>query len=103
MKKKLGVTLQGKHADFRVWAPFAKSVAISGTFTPDGPLEMTSEADGYWHTRVKDVEPGQQYRYLITTPDGKVLEKNDPRARAITRSDKGFSVIVDDAFDWVED
>lgn len=103
VKKQLGVTLHGDKADFRVWAPFAKSVAISGTFTPDGPLEMASEADGYWHARVKDVEPGQQYRYLITTPDGKVLEKNDPRARAITSSDKGFSVIVDDAFDWGED
>lgn len=100
VKKQLGVTLHGDKADFRVWAPFAKSVAISGTFTPDGPLEMQAEADGYWHLKVKGVEPGQQYRYLITTADGQVLEKNDPRARAITSSDKGFSVIVDDGFDW---
>ncbi len=100
VKKQLGVTLRGDKADFRVWAPFAKSVAISGTFTPDGPLEMQAEPDGYWHLKVKGVEPGQQYRYLITTADGQVLEKNDPRARAITSSDKGFSVIVDDGFDW---
>lgn len=102
VKKNLGVTLHGKKAEFRVWAPFAKSVAISGTFTPNGPILMQSEKDGYWATTVKDVEPGQQYRYRITTADGTVLEKNDPRARAITSSDKGFSVVVDDEFDWGE-
>lgn len=102
VKKKLGVTLHGGHADFRVWAPFAKTIAISGTFTPDGPVEMKSEADGYWAITLKDVEPGQQYRYLITTADGRILEKNDPRARAITSSDKGFSVITGDEFDWGE-
>lgn len=103
VKKNLGVTLHGNKAIFRVWAPFAKSVAISGTFTPDGPIEMTSEKDGYWSATVKDVEPGQQYRYLITTADGAVVERNDPRARAITSSDKGFSVVVDDAFEWGDD
>lgn len=100
VKKNLGVTLHGNKAEFRVWAPFAKAVAISGTFTPDGPIDMISEKDGYWHVAIKDVEPGQQYRYRITTQSGEILERNDPRARAITSSDKGFSVIVDTEFDW---
>ena len=100
IKKNLGVTLSRGKAEFRVWAPFANKVAIGGTFTPDGTLEMESENDGYWSITVKDVEPGQQYKYYITTKDGRVLEKNDPRARAITSSDNGFSVIVDNEFDW---
>lgn len=100
IKKQLGVTLHGNKAEFRVWAPFAKNVALSGTFTPNGPIDMESEHDGYWHAIIKGVEPGQQYQYHITTQDDRVLEKNDPRARAITSSDKGFSVIVDDEFDW---
>jgi 1,4-alpha-glucan branching enzyme len=100
IKKNLGVTLSHGKAEFRVWAPFAEKVAIGGTFTPDGQLDMESEKDGYWSIIVKDVEPGQQYKYYITTKDGKVLEKNDPRARAITSSDNGFSVIVDNEFDW---
>lgn len=102
LKKNLGVTLHGNKAEFRVWAPFAKAVSISGTFTPDGPLSMESEEDGYWSLGVQDVEPGQQYQYLVTTQDGRVLERNDPRARAITSSDNGFSVIVDYEFDWGE-
>lgn len=102
LKKNLGVTLYGNKAEFRVWAPFANAVSISGTFTPDGPLSMESEEDGYWSLEVQDVEPGQQYQYLVTTQDGQVLERNDPRARAITSSDNGFSVIVDNEFDWGE-
>ncbi len=100
IKKELGVTLHGGAATFRLWAPFAKSVNIGGTFTTDGQLALTSESDGYWSITIHNIEPGQQYKYYIETQDGRILEKNDPRARAITSSDKGFSVIVDDAFTW---
>lgn len=102
VKKHLGVTLRKHEAEFRVWAPFAKSVAIGGTFTPDGQLQLVNENDGYWSIVIHGVEPGQQYAYYITTADDQVLERNDPRARAITSSDNGFSVIVDDNFDWGE-
>lgn len=100
VKKDLGVTLHGNKAEFRVWAPFAKSVALVGTFTPDGPIPLASEQDGYWSARVDDVEPGHTYRYQIETADGRTLLKNDPRARAITSSDNGFSVVTDNAFEW---
>ncbi len=103
VKKNLGVTLHHDGAEFRVWAPFAKSVAITGTFTPDEPLQMNSENDGYWSLIVDGVEVGQNYKYQIETQDGTLLEKNDPRARAITSSDNGFSVIVGNDFDWSDD
>lgn len=100
IKKDLGVILRGDRATFRVWAPFAKSVKIGGTFTPNGQLNLVNEPGGYWSITVHNVEAGQQYKYYIETQDGHILEKNDPRARAITSSDKGFSVIVDDKFQW---
>lgn len=103
IKKNLGVTLSRGKAEFRVWAPFATAVEIGGTFTPDERAAMESEGDGYWCVTIKDVEPGQLYRYYITTQDGRVLEKNDPRARAITSSDNGLSVIVDNEFEWDDD
>ena len=77
LKKNLGVTLYKNGAEFRVWAPFAVNVQIGGTFTPDGPVDMTKEPDGYWSIKIKDVEPGQQYKYYIETLDGTILEKND--------------------------
>lgn len=103
VKKDLGVTLRKNSATFRVWAPFAKSVAIGGTFTPEGRVAMAKEPDGYWSVEIDGVEPGQQYKYYIETTDGVTLEKNDPRARAITSSDNGFSVIVENNFDWSDD
>lgn len=103
IKKKLGVTLYRGGAEFRVWAPFARQVFISGTFTTGEKQPLTSEGDGYWFALIRNVEPGHQYKYIIETPDGRLLEKNDPRARAITSSDKGFSVVVDNNFDWQND
>lgn len=103
IKKNLGVTIRGKSAEFRLWAPFAKAVSISGTFTPDGPILLESEEGGYWSTTIEKVEPGHVYRYGIEMADGTWIAKNDPRARAITSSDRGLSVIVDDSFDWQGD
>lgn len=103
IKKELGVTLHKNGAKFRVWAPFAKSVKIGGTFTPDGQVDMQSESDGYWFVDIDDVEPGQQYKYYIESASGAIFERNDPRARTITSSDNGFSVIIDNDFDWQDD
>lgn len=103
IKKNLGVITHRGGAEFRVWAPFAKQVYIDGTFTPNGKQPLTSEDDGYWFALIHGAEPGHQYKYIIETPDGRLLERNDPRARAITSSDKGFSVIVDNEFDWQGD
>lgn len=95
----MGVILRSNEAEFRVWAPFAKNVQVSGTFTPDGAIDLTSENDGYWSAVINHVEPGHAYQYLIGTGDYTV-EKNDPRALVITSSDKGLSVIADSGFDW---
>ena len=64
---------------------------------------MTSEPGGYWSVRLNNVEPGQNYVYQITTADGTVLTRNDPRAQQLTTSDDGASVIVDSGFDWQDD
>lgn len=99
VKKNVGVYYRKNATEFRVWAPNAKHVAIQGTFTPDGPFDLTSEEDGYWSAIINGVEPGQNYEYLIDTGTT-TLGKNDPRGLALTSSDNGFSVIVDDEFDW---
>ena len=94
--------MHGGKAEFRVWAPFAKSVQVTGTFTPDGAIQLMNEPGGYWATEVKNVEAGHIYKFLIDTGET-TFEKNDPRALAITNSDRGLSVIVGNEFDWQGD
>lgn len=103
LKKNLGVTRHGDDTEFRVWAPFASAVNLAGTVTGDKEIALKSENDGYWSVSIKGVEPGQNYVFLITTADGTVLTRNDPRARQLTTSDSGASVIIDPDFDWQGD
>lgn len=101
VKKNLGVALHGHSAEFRVWAPFAKSVSVAGNFA-EGVFPMDSEGDGYWSKTLENVEAGHIYHYLIDTGTT-TLVKNDPYARQLTVSDNGLSVIVAHDFDWGDD
>lgn len=98
-KRKLGVTLHRHGADFYVWAPFAKNVTLSGTFNDMGDTPMERDDSGCWFVSVENAEAGQFYKYHIDTGD-EILERNDPRARQLTDSDVGMSVIASEDFKW---
>ena len=104
---KLGVELHSDFAWFRVWAPFARHVAIMGDFTDwqEVPLKKSEKffEDGTWLAKIKNVEPGQAYQYSIVGYHGQKLTKNDPRAKVLTDSDQGLSVVSDDRFNWEND
>ena len=101
VKKDLGVTITDKGVGFRVWAPFAQSVTLLlGEPFNWKEIFLANENDGYWSSTVADAEPGQSYKYRIHTIDGKNLDRNDPRARQLTVSDNGVSVIADPTFNW---
>lgn len=101
VKKSLGAVLTDDGVEFCVWAPFAKSVSVlvNDSFN-QSETPMASEGDGYWSTIVEIAQPGQSYKYHIETQDGQWIDKNDPRARQLTISDNGASLIVDNEFDW---
>jgi 1,4-alpha-glucan branching enzyme len=88
---------------FRVWAPHAQKVAVVGSFNDwDGNRHaMTAEENGYWWIDVDDAKLGDEYRFVVTTPDGDV-SKIDPYAREVTNS-VGNGVIHDPEFDWEGD
>lgn len=97
----LGSRLSGKGVDFRVWAPFAQSVSvlINADFDWD-ETALESEENGYWSGSVENVVAGKSYRYRLKTQEGNTIERNDPRARQLTVSDNGHSVVVDLDYDW---
>lgn len=101
-KKNVGALMHHRgNTTFRVWAPFAVAVAVTGSFNGWGRTPLTSEGDGYWVADINKTEAGQEYKYIVTTQNGE-LHKNDPRSLQVTTS-AGNSVLVDTAFDWEDD
>lgn len=100
-KQDIGAIVHKKGVSFRVWAPFATTVYVTGTFNDWNRAEMMAESDGYWFTDIPYAKVGQEYKYIIKNGEND-LYKNDPRALQLTTS-AGNSVIVDTSFDWGED
>lgn len=101
----LGVTFHRGGAEFNVWAPFAKRVSLAIPYVmydTSNAQPMERGTDGVWSLFVKNVEPGQTYKYLIDT-GSEILRRNDPRGRALTTSNDGDSVIVSPSFEWTDD
>jgi len=93
---------------FRVWAPHAEKVYMTGTFNDWSKTStpLSKEKNGYWSADVPKAKEGDEYRYLIHPPaDWKMppLSRIDPYARKVTNS-TGNGVIYDPrAFDWGDD
>jgi len=100
-KKNVGAIVRRHGVSFRVWAPFADSVAVTGAFNGWGETPMQSELDGYWHTAVAEAMAGQEYKFVIRRGSD-TFYRNDPRALHFTIS-AGSSVIADHTFDWGDD
>ena len=70
-------------AVFRVWAPHAASVSVTGSFnewsTDASPMNKIS-GEGVWECFVPGVLQFDSYKYYIVTPDGRELYKTDPFA-----------------------
>ncbi len=100
-KKNVGAIVHSDHVSFRVWAPFAVAVAVTGVFNNWGKSPMQNEGDGYWFVENKEAEAGQEYKYVISTSQYE-LYRNDPRALQVV-VDAGNSLIVDRRFEWEDD
>jgi 1,4-alpha-glucan branching enzyme len=96
----MGAVVHDGGTTFRVWAPFARAVAVVGTFNAwsVGSDPLVAEGDGCWSADVPGAGPGDEYKFAVITADGQVM-RNDPYAREVTSS-AGNSVIRDPAFDW---
>ena len=97
----MGAIPGAKGVTFRVWAPHAEKVYVTGTFNDWGETStpLNSEENGYWSSAVPEAKIGDEYRYLIHGPKG-IVSRIDPYARKVTNS-VGNGVVYDpQAFDW---
>lgn len=100
-KKHLGSYVHEDGVDFCVWAPFAKDVSLLQWHEFEWEeTPMHADTHGYWSIKEVLAEPGQMYKYRITSHDGTKFDRNDPYARQLTGSDNGSSVIADYSFEW---
>lgn len=103
----MGAIYTSEATTFRVWAPNADAVYVTGSFCDwdeEGlPLERESE-DGYWATAVEGVQAGAAYVFLLQNGEER-MRRVDPCARAV-EGEEGQTVglVVDrNGFDWGED
>jgi 1,4-alpha-glucan branching enzyme len=97
----MGAMLGAKGVTFRVWAPHAEKVFVTGTFNDWSKIltPLAKEDNGCWSTDVSKAKIEDEYRYLIHGSKG-ILTRIDPYARKVTSS-IGNGVIYDPkAFDW---
>src|SRR5258705_2916091 len=101
--KGMGAIIHQKGVHFRVWAPHAKKVSVSGDFNDWSGTrsKMHHEGNGYWAVNIARAKKCQQYKYILETENGKFY-KNDPYAREVTNS-AGNSIITDPGFAWEDE
>jgi len=92
----MGATPYDTGVTFRVWAPFATAVCVSGTFNgwSAAASALSLEGGGYWSCDVEGAQVNDEYKFVVTSPFAAApLWKNDPYARALTQSN-GNSIIA---------
>lgn len=101
----MGAMPNATGTSFRVWAPHAEKVYVTGTFNGWNKTStpLSREQDGCWSVEVPGAKAGDEYLYMIHTPADWQLppfSRIDPYARKVTNS-VGNAVIYDTkAFDW---
>ena len=99
----LGATPHDKGVVFRVWAPHADSVFVTGSFNKwkSYDTSMVPEEGGHWAINVDNAKVGDEYKFVLKNGDLE-LYRNDPYAKQVTSS-VGNSIVCDPNFDWEND
>ena len=67
-----------RRVTFRLQAPDAKAVAVSGDFGPDAPMRKGD--DGIWTTTVGPLDP-EMYVYFFTVDGVRLIDPNNPEVK----------------------
>ncbi len=99
----LGSHLTDTGAVFRVWAPNAVEVFVSGSFNNwserENPMHFLN--GGIWELEILGVKLTDSYKYVICSRDGQTLWKADPYAKYAELRPVGASRLYDfSAYQW---
>ncbi len=114
----IGAKLETDHkgdngCHFKVWAPNASNVYVTGNFNGwgknikalcDKGHQLENINNGYHAGFIKGVKHGDSYRYILSTKNGKILERIDPAARDTDHSGahaaNNHGYVIDPAYGW---
>lgn len=91
---------------FRVWAPDAKNVSVTGDFNDwsetENPMKPLKNSGGVWEAEIKNIKPYDMYKYCVTAADGRTLMKCDPYGFHMeTRPGTATKYYeIDDCYEW---
>lgn len=97
---------QGEGAVFRVWAPNAECVSLTGEFNGwnDESHIMNRLDDGTWELYVPEIKQFDVYKYCVTCADGTKRMKADPYAfHSETRPANASKFFDLDGFQWSDE
>lgn len=84
----MGATLVPGGCTFRVWAPRASEVYVSGTHNgfarTDESCRLVKSPEGIWGGFVPGLKEGDEYKFFVVGPTGLEGYKRDPRARELS-------------------
>ena len=91
---------------FRVWAPDAKNVSVTGDFNDwsetENPMKQLKNSGGVWEAEIKNIKPYDMYKYCIPAADGRTLMKCAPYGFHMeTRPGTATKYYeIDDCYEW---
>lgn len=88
---------------FSVWAPNAQSVSVvcdSNGWDRDKGIMILHKEFGIWERFLEGVQVGENYKFSIETPSGKIILKADPVAFYSEVRPATASVTVDIGYEW---
>ena len=98
--------IKGDTFAFRVWAPHAKQVSVSGDFNGwDNEANVMKEiSDGIYEAKIDNVKIYDCYKYAIETKNGDIIMKADPYAcHAETRPGTASKVYELGKYRWSDE
>lgn len=103
----LGSFLEGEKCTFRVWAPNAKKVFVTGEFCnwKADKYEATKITDGgVYECVIYGVKKFDCYKYVFKTEDNRILYKSDPYAKHFeTRPQTSSKVYNLEEYKWQDE
>jgi len=89
---------------FAVWAPNGQNVSVIGNFNgwnrQAHSLNGRPDGSGIWEGFIPGIGHGEVYKYAITAPSGRQLEKGDPFARRWENPPRTASVVWTLDYKW---